>query len=60
MFIYLGKGDLNEPIAFPHARLEIKQKIPLGREAMAVCKTDQPRLRELGPGRAVACHLHAG
>ena len=28
--------------------------------AMAVCKTDQPPLRELGPGRAVACHLHAG
>ena len=25
---------------------------------MAVCKTDQPPLRELGPGRAVACHLH--
>jgi oligopeptide transport system ATP-binding protein len=28
--------------------------------AMAVCKTDSPPLRELGPGRAVACHLHAG
>jgi oligopeptide transport system ATP-binding protein len=28
--------------------------------AMAVCKTDAPRLRELSPGRAVACHLHAG
>jgi oligopeptide transport system ATP-binding protein len=27
--------------------------------AMAVCKTDQPPLREIGPGRAVACHLHA-
>ena len=28
--------------------------------AMAVCKTDAPPLRELGPGRAVACHLHTG
>jgi oligopeptide transport system ATP-binding protein len=27
--------------------------------AMAVCKTDQPRLREFSPGRAVASHPHA-
>ncbi len=25
---------------------------------MARCKTEQPRLREPAPGRAVACHLH--
>ena len=25
---------------------------------MAGCKTEQPRLREVAPGRAVACHLH--
>ena len=25
---------------------------------MARCKTEQPRLREVAPGRAVACHLH--
>ena len=25
---------------------------------MARCKTEQPRLREAAPGRAVACHLH--
>jgi oligopeptide transport system ATP-binding protein len=28
--------------------------------AMARCKTESPPLRELAPGRAVACHLHAG
>jgi oligopeptide transport system ATP-binding protein len=28
--------------------------------AMAVCKTDSPPLRELGPGRAVSCDPHAG
>jgi oligopeptide transport system ATP-binding protein len=27
--------------------------------AMAKCKTDDPPLRDLGGGRAVACHLHA-
>lgn len=26
--------------------------------AMDRCKTDDPPLRELGPGRSVACHLH--
>ena len=26
--------------------------------AMAVCKTDQPQLRQIGPAAAVACHLH--
>jgi oligopeptide transport system ATP-binding protein len=26
--------------------------------AMATCKTDDPPLRDLGGGRAVACHLH--
>jgi oligopeptide transport system ATP-binding protein len=26
--------------------------------AMARCKTEQPRLRDVVPGRAVACHLH--
>jgi oligopeptide transport system ATP-binding protein len=25
---------------------------------MARCKTEQPQLREVAPGRAVACHLH--
>ncbi|MCP4615575.1 MAG: dipeptide ABC transporter ATP-binding protein [Bradyrhizobium sp.] len=25
---------------------------------MAKCKTEQPQLREVAPGRAVACHLH--
>jgi oligopeptide transport system ATP-binding protein len=27
-------------------------------QAMAVCKTQDPQLTELGSGRAVACHLH--
>jgi oligopeptide transport system ATP-binding protein len=27
-------------------------------KAMAVCKTVDPPLKELGPGRSVACHLH--
>ena len=27
--------------------------------AMPVCKIDQPPLRNIGPERAVACHLHA-
>ena len=27
--------------------------------AIAVCKTAQPLLRQIGPDRAVACHLHA-
>jgi oligopeptide transport system ATP-binding protein len=27
--------------------------------AMDRCKTEQPRLREVAPGRAVACHLHS-
>ena len=27
--------------------------------AMAVCKIEQPLLRQIGPDRAVACHLHA-
>ena len=26
---------------------------------MPVCKIDQPLLRNIGPERAVACHLHA-
>jgi oligopeptide transport system ATP-binding protein len=26
--------------------------------AIAICKTDEPRLRQIGPDRAVACHLH--
>jgi oligopeptide transport system ATP-binding protein len=26
---------------------------------MARCKSEPPRLREVSPGRAVACHLHA-
>ena len=26
--------------------------------AMTVCKIDEPRLRQIGPDRAVACHLH--
>ncbi len=28
-------------------------------KAMAVCRTVDPPLAELGPGRAVACHLHS-
>ena len=28
--------------------------------AIAICKTDEPRLRQIGPKRAVACHLHPG
>ena len=28
--------------------------------AIAVCKTDEPQLRQIGSDRAVACHLHAG
>jgi len=28
--------------------------------AIAICKTDEPRLRQIGPDRAVACHLHNG
>jgi oligopeptide transport system ATP-binding protein len=28
-------------------------------QAMAVCKTKEPTLDDLGQGRAVACHLHA-
>jgi len=27
--------------------------------AMAVCKVEEPVLRQIGPDRAVACHLHA-
>jgi oligopeptide transport system ATP-binding protein len=29
-------------------------------KALAKCKTDDPALTDLGAGRAVACHLHAG
>jgi len=29
-------------------------------EAMDVCKTQDPALQDMGPNRAVACHLHSG
>ena len=49
---HLGRGAERAAAA---AGLRFHTRCP---RAMARCKTDQPPLREIGPGRAVACHLH--